>query len=116
MSLGRVMFGGALLMLLTIGSMSAQDTKTEPKTPAKELQPKVYRGQLPTYWKQIGLSDDQKQTIYKTQSIYDEKYAILKAQMDELKTKERKELEDILTADQKKRLRDIALSKTPSEK
>jgi len=115
-----------LALLLTFGvfastGMLAQepkDKKVEPtveKTdPTKEPEP-IARGYLPANWKLLGLTDQQKQEVYKRQTNYREKIARLEAQIDDLKAKQKKDIEDVLTVEQKKRLREILLEKAPKE-
>jgi Spy/CpxP family protein refolding chaperone len=71
------------------------------------------RGQLPQNWSKLGLSDKQKQDIYKVQNDYMAKIDALRKQMDDLKTAEKKEMEKILTPAQKERLKEILTGKAP---
>lgn len=73
------------------------------------------RGQLPPNWKNLGLSDEQKQKVYKVQHDADVKIDELKKQINDLEAKKKKELEALLTPAQKARLREIMLEKAPSE-
>lgn len=86
-----------------IGStLMGQDAKKDDK---KEGTAKV-KGQLPQGWGKIGLTDDQKQKVYKIDAKYDEEIDKLTAQIKELKDKKKKEQLEVLTAEQKKRLED----------
>ena len=86
-----------------------KDAKVDPKAdPKAETKAK---GQLPQNWKQLGLTDDQTQKVYKVQSKYNEDIDKLKAQIEELKTKMAKERNEVLTPEQKKRLEDILKAK-----
>src|SRR5262245_8356070 len=71
------------------------------------------RGQLPQNWSKLGLSDKQKQDVYKVQNEYMAKIDALRKQMDDLKTAEKKEMEKILTPAQKERLKEILTGKAP---
>src|SRR5262245_19317090 len=71
------------------------------------------RGQLPQNWSKLGLSDKQKQDIYKVQNDYIAKIDALRKQMDDLRTAEKKEMEKILTPAQKERLKEILTGKAP---
>ena len=68
---------------------------------------KKFTGRLPTYWRRLGLSKDQIQTIYKTQSEYDDKKAALEAQLKKLESDEKTALFKVLTTKQFERLRKI---------
>lgn len=74
------------------------------------------RGQLPQNWSKLGLSDEQKQRVYKLQSDFQNKMDSLQKQISDLKSQERKELEKVLTPGQRERLREILAGKAPSEK
>ena len=52
-------------------------------TPAK------IKGMLPPNWGKLGLSDEQKQKVYKVQADYGEKIAGLEKQVKDLKSQER---------------------------
>jgi hypothetical protein len=71
------------------------------------------RGQLPQHWSRLGLTDTQKQDAYKIQNQYDAQVQELEAQIKALRAKELAELGKLLTADQKKRLREILDEKVP---
>ena len=86
------------------------DPKTDPKAETKA------KGQLPQNWKQLGLTDDQTQKVYKVQTKYNEDIDKLKAQIEELKAKMTKERNEVLTAEQKKRLEDILKAKSGADK
>ena len=78
----------------------------------KDPAPKV-KGQLPTYWKNLGLTEEQKQKVYATRAGYASKIDVLVQQVKELKSKEKADLEKILTDDQKASLRRLLLEKAP---
>jgi hypothetical protein len=71
------------------------------------------RGQLPQNWSKLGLSDKQKQDIYKVQNDFNTKMDALRKQLDDLKAAEKKELEKVLTPAQKERLKEILTGKAP---
>jgi len=89
------------LFALTAGltDLAAQDKKDEPA--------KV-KGQLPQGWGRIGLTDEQKQKVYKIHAKYNDQIDKLEAQIKELKEKRDQERYDVLTAEQKKRLKDAS--------
>src|SRR5262249_39445991 len=71
------------------------------------------KGSLPTYWKSIGLSDEQKTKIFSIRGEYRTKIDALRQQIVQLEKQERGELEKVLTDDQKKQLKKIIESKVP---
>jgi len=93
------------LALLVADRGFSQQDKAEPA-------PKV-KGQLPTYWSKIGLSDEQKQKVYAARASYSGKIEALTKKVKQLKAEERAELEKILTDDQKAALRRLLLEKGP---
>ena len=128
-----------LLLLLTLMTVStslsiAQETKdakdkktppvvapvpvTPPVIPPTEspTDPVKFKGFLPQNWKQLGLTDQQKQDIYRKQTQYKIKIKTLQDQLEKTKSEERKDLESVLTDEQKKRLREILLNKAPAVK
>jgi Spy/CpxP family protein refolding chaperone len=82
------------------GGLLGQD-KTEPKV----------KGVLPPNWGKLGLTDEQKQKVYKTEADYKGKIADLEKQIAELKGKEKEDLLKVLTDEQRKRLKDILAEK-----
>lgn len=87
------------------GILVAQEVK-------KDATPK-FRGQLPQNWSKLGLTDVQKQQAYKIQTECDQKVEALTAQITALRATEKSDLAKVLTADQKKRLREILDEKIP---
>lgn len=73
--------------------------KTEPKTKLK--------GFLPTYYGQLGLTDEQKQKVYGVRNKAEEEINKLEAQIKALREKSTKDCHEILTTEQKKKLEDI---------
>jgi len=82
------------------GGLLGQD-KTDPKI----------KGVLPPNWGKLGLTDEQKQKVYKLEADYKGKIADLQKQIDELKGKEKEDLLKVLSDEQKKRLKDILADK-----
>ena len=68
---------------------------------------------MPPNWSRLGLSDEQKQKTYSIQAKYDKEVEALQAQIRDLKAKEKTELDGVLTAAQKQRLREIVTEKIP---
>ena len=94
-----------------------EEKKDEVKEPvkAKESMTKS-KGQLPQNWSQLGLTDLQKQSIYKLQGKYNEESDKLELQIKEMKAKMSEERSKILTAEQKKRLEEILKAKAGTAK
>jgi Spy/CpxP family protein refolding chaperone len=91
----------------------AAQPKPEPKPPATQPDkpdevktPTRLRGFLPSGWKKLALTDDQKQRIYRVQQEYDDKVAALEAQIRALKAEEKAKLYDLLTPAQRALLKE----------
>lgn len=74
------------------------------------------KGQLPANFKKLGLRDDQVSKIYAVQSGYRTKVADLTKQINELKAKEKTEVDAILTPEQKTRLKEILTGESKETK
>ena len=81
----------------------------------KKDPPTKLKGMLPSNYGKLGLSDEQKQSIYKVQAKYDDEEKKLKQRLDEIKLEQKREYEKVLTADQKKRLFEILTGTKPDE-
>ena len=96
-----------------------KDTKDlkDPKDP-KEIPKEVgkLKGNLPQHWAKIGLTDAQRQDVYKVQSKYRDEIDKLNVKIDEIKVTQKKEMEKVLTDEQKKRLREILTGEKPKDK
>jgi Spy/CpxP family protein refolding chaperone len=80
----------------------------------QDTTPKL-RGQLYPKWRQLGLTDEQKQQVYKIQAEYRTKIRELEAKIKQLRTEELTKAAAILTPAQKTRLRELS-SGLPTEK
>ncbi|MBA4066722.1 MAG: hypothetical protein C0501_24055 [Isosphaera sp.] len=89
------------LLVLSAGLAAQEPKKDDP--PAK------VKGYLPPNWKALGLSDEQKQQVYKIQAKYDAEIEKLEAKIAELKATMSKERKAVLTPDQTKLLEKILL-------
>jgi Spy/CpxP family protein refolding chaperone len=99
------------LIVLSTGNLVGQDTKKDdPKTTEKKDDPKA-KGFLPQNWGKLGLTEAQKQDVYKIQNKYNADIDKLETQIRELKSARDKEMKAVLTPEQKKRLEDILLGK-----
>lgn len=94
-------------VFLAAGGLLAQEVKKDP--PAK------VRGQLPPNWGKLGLSDEQKQKIYKIQGDYETRIDELEAKLKQLKQEQNKEMVKVLTDAQRARLKEIVTEKIPGE-
>lgn len=74
------------------------------KAPAKR---KKARGRLPFYYGKVGLSPEQRETIYGLQATYRPQLAELEKQLKELKAKLDAEVEAVLTDAQKQKLLEL---------
>jgi len=83
------------MVLVTGNGLFSQDKKESPG--------KV-KGFLPPYYGKIGLEDEQKISIYKIQAKYKDEVKKLEDKISEIKTEERREMDKILTAEQKQKL------------
>lgn len=84
------------------------DMKKEDK--GKEGSARV-RGFLPANYRKLGLSEEQRQKVYKVQAEYDDKIKDLEEQIAEMKAKRSKAVESVLTEAQKARLKEITSGK-----
>lgn len=91
-------------LVLVLGPVMSRG-QDEPKPQAK------LRGTLPPNFRLLGLTEEQKQQIYRIQNDYDAKIAALEAQIKKLKTEERQAIEKVLTDAQRARLREILKEK-----
>jgi hypothetical protein len=88
-----VVLSVAVLALLTGGWLVGQEVK----------------GYLPANYGKLGLSDEQKQKVYKIQADYKAKAESLERQLAALKTEQKSALEGVLTPAQKTKLKEILL-------
>jgi hypothetical protein len=89
------------LVVVLVGALHGQD----------KAEPSKIKGTLPANWGKIGLSDEQKQQIFRVQADFSEKIMALEKQLKEMRAKEKQALEAVLNDDQKKLLKDIILKK-----
>lgn len=94
-----------MLPLLVVGVLSSGFLMGEDKKTDKE--PIIVKAQLPRYYKQLGLSNKQRTDIYKIRGKYAAEIQKLTEQIAALKAQEKIDLENILSAAQKARLKEI---------
>jgi hypothetical protein len=104
------LLGGVLVLSSGVVGQEAKTAGQEPKKVAKKDEPKA-KGFLPQNWGKIGLTDDQKQEIYKIQAKHNTEIDKLEAKIKELKGTRDKEMKGVLSADQKKKLDEILTGK-----
>jgi hypothetical protein len=78
--------------------------------------PDKVKGQLPANWGKLGLSDEQKQKVYKIQADYRKKIDALEAEIEQMKKKQLEEMTGVLSPDQKKKLAAIIKGSIPEDK
>lgn len=88
--------------LLTSGFLMGQDKKTD-------REPVIIKATLPRYFSKLGLSDKQKKSVYQVRATYAAKIQELQRQIDALKEQEKADYDNILTAAQKARLKELRL-------
>jgi hypothetical protein len=99
---------GAMTLLFNSLPLDAQ----EPKAPASETKPKLAPAKrsfdparrVPAYFGQLGLSDEQRESIYKIQATHMPKIEALEKQIAEIRAQNLTECEGILSASQKQLL------------
>jgi hypothetical protein len=101
----RAVFLAIAVAFLAGSFLHGQDKKDDTATKVK--------GVLPAGWGKLGLTDDQKQKVYKVQGEFNDKIAPLQKQINDLKAAEKAEMVKVLTEAQKTRLKELALDKVP---
>jgi hypothetical protein len=96
-----------VVAVLTGGFLTGDEPKKDP--------PPKLKGQLPQGWSKLGLTDQQKQDVYRTEAEYKTKIDALEAQIRQLKKQRKTDLDKILTDAQKARLKEILAEKAPSD-
>lgn len=101
--------------LIALGTITAwtQESGSKPTVskptaakPAAEEEEKV-SGRLPNNWGKLGLSDKQKKDVYARQAKYATEINALIRQVEELREKRDTEVEAVLTAEQKVKLKEL---------
>jgi len=105
----------AAVLLAGASFATAQTSVTKPTEKAPEPT-KREKGTLPTYWKQLGLTDDQIQKVYKLQNSANDEIETLEAKIKTLKEKLIKDRLLVLTKEQKERLEGILKEKAGGDK
>jgi len=106
------LLGGVLVLSSGVVGQEATKATQDPKKDVKKDDPAPKaKGVLPQNWGKIGLTDDQKQEIYKVQGKYNGEIEKLESKIKELKGTRDKEMKGVLNADQKKKLDEILTGK-----
>lgn len=87
-----------LAFVLVLGANAGGDAKKEKA-----------KGQLPFGWKDLNLSAEQKERVYKIQAGFKTKAAELNEKLAALKAEEKAEMVKVLTDEQKEHLRKLTL-------
>jgi hypothetical protein len=94
-----------MLPLLAVGLVWSSFLMGEDKKSDKE--PVVIIRRLPAYYNRLGLSQEQRNQLYKIRGKYDTEIQRLQEKINELRDEERAAYENVLTPDQLARLRQI---------
>jgi Spy/CpxP family protein refolding chaperone len=105
LAVAAIVFGG----WLSATSTKADDPKKDPPPDPKA------KGQLRMHWKQLGLSEEQVQKVYKVQADYRAKIDALEAQVKALKDEQFTKEVEVLSAEQKKHLAELDAFKDPTK-
>jgi hypothetical protein len=106
----RVLVAAGLLAALTL---MAGDTGAQPKdSPVKP----AAKGQLPTGWDRLGLSDAQRAEVLKVTAEYREKTDKLREEIRKLDEEAVRKRVAVLTDDQRKKLIDLVAGPEPKAK
>lgn len=105
------------LFLGTANSAVAQDKEKSKSSSSstKEKESKA-RGVLPQHYRQLALSDEQRQTIYKIQNEYSDKIDDLQKKIDDMKAERNAKYLKALTKAQRDRLEEIKKGSEKEEK
>jgi Spy/CpxP family protein refolding chaperone len=95
-----------VVALLTCGAAAYQDKDKDAKD-KKDKEEKKIKGTLPQYYKSLGLTDNQKQKVYKIRADYKDKLDELEKAKAKLKAEEKEACEKVLNAEQLKELKKI---------
>lgn len=106
----------ALALGLLLGGASAASAQDSSKSTSKDEAKSGgrLRGQLPPNYRQLGLSEEQRQKIYKLQNEYADKLKELEEQIEKVKAERNKAYGKVLTKAQHDRLNEIQKGKTDS--
>lgn len=95
--------------LLSSGVLLGEDKKTE-------REPIIVNTRLPTYFSKLGLSTKQKNDVLKIRAKYNIEIEKLQQQIAAMKEQQTADMENVLTAGQKARLRELQSGKKGKDK
>ncbi len=101
---------GAIVLSLLLGSASsavAQDKEKSKSGSSSSSKDSKVRGVLPLHYRQLALSDEQRQTIYKIQNEYSDKIDDMLKKIDDIKAERNAKYLKSLTKAQRDRLEEI---------
>jgi Spy/CpxP family protein refolding chaperone len=93
--------------LLVCGAAAYQDKDKDKDKKDKDKDEKKLKGTLPAHYKALGLTDKQKQAVYKLRAEYKDKFDELEKTKAKLKADEKEALEKLLTPEQLKELKKL---------
>ena len=108
-----MLLGGFLFCFVAAPALQAQRKKTTKSTTTKKVK---YAHRLPSHFRQIGISEEQKAKVYKIQDKYSSEINDLKKQLAALQEKQMGECEDLLSTRQKSALSKLRNKKKPTKK
>lgn len=97
----------------TKSSGSSKASKSDSASNTKESK---VRGVLPAYYRQLGVTEEQKQTIYKIQNDYADRIDDLEKKVEELKAERNRKYLAALTKAQRDRLDELKKGKEDKDK
>ncbi|QDV32382.1 hypothetical protein [Tautonia plasticadhaerens] len=109
------LLAGSALLAGMSGHAQDEPTPSPPITPGTNGSEKTfppYR-RVPSYFGQVGLSDQQKADIYALRGRYRAELSELERQIEEMKRREMEECESVLTDSQRKLLTQLRDAKRP---
>ncbi len=98
----------SLFIYMSTDGAFTQEKKAPPKVNGTQIQEDgPVKGRLPANWGKLGLTDKQKEAVYKITDKYNKEIAKLKKEITKLQSEQKSQLEGLLTPEQKKRLIEI---------
>ncbi|WP_437204291.1 hypothetical protein [Planctomicrobium sp. SH664] len=108
-----VVLGLGLALVCQISQLTAADN--DAAAPSAAAANGVRKGPLPANFGKLGISDDQRTKIYAIQDVYDARIESLKKEIQKLEDERSQKIEQVLTAGQKQRLKELRAAKTKKD-
>jgi hypothetical protein len=105
-----------VLALALLGASAYQEKDKDKEKKGDDTTPTKVKGTLPANFGKLGLSDEQKQKIYRLRAEYKGKIRDLEQKLARLRAEQKEAEEAVLTKDQKKKLRELRTGEKGSEK